>query len=204
MWENNNADYSELLLDYCSSTNGKSLTASYLRNFCAQKDFSKLLDVGGGNGYIASELSKDFTEVVVIEPNVFLADKIRNLDLLNVKIIQNNIENITLDEKFDIILLSYFLDTIPISKYRCIINKLNGLLSSNGKIVCVTYLDGCDWDVYVRGMSNLLGEVRRGGYNQILSSLKNIDWYPQVIQIFDSALFAQNYDDLHKVVRYFF
>ena len=86
----------------------------YVKKFLTKN--SKVLEIGSGNGETLIELEKLNFQTTGIEPDLKNVEHLRKI-LKKSKIIQSNIENLDIDEKFDFIWMSHVFEHLsdPIS-----------------------------------------------------------------------------------------
>ncbi len=178
--------------------NEKIELAHFIRDYAVQANIKKLLEIGMGTKPIFSEILADFVDkYTIVEkeivPNIRLAS--------NVTLIQKDFENVFIDSKFDLIILShviyYFSD---ISKT---INKAMHLLNQNGKAIFV-----------VNGMQNDYGRIKHAfadisrikftfTYERLheVLQLQNLDFEEYTIQ---TSIQFDSYQDLYERLRLFF
>ena len=99
---------------------------------------SNVLIVGGGTGWILSEISKihasglTITYVEISHKMIVLAKK---YDVKNNKVFFENkaVEDFTSDEKYDVIFTAFLFDNFRSEKITTVFHQLNHVLKSNGK-----------------------------------------------------------------------
>lgn len=193
---------SELFQNYASHTNGKHLIAktiiksvSYLPN--------NILDIGAGNGAITEYLSKWAKEIVAIEPSASLAKEITNRNLSNVEVIQTRIQDVKINKPYDLILMSYFLDVIDQSAWLEILNTIHQKCP-NTPILCVTYLEGCPWDIFSQLIKKKIGTKRTGGYTTIIPAIRNLGWDINMMKMINTKIYGQTTQELYKILEFFY
>jgi SAM-dependent methyltransferase len=119
----------------------KSKTRSELNkviSYCVNK--RRALDLGCGTGANSIYLAKQGFDVIFIELNQNLIDKFRNnlkkeSISQKIKILNKDIENFPLTDKYDLILASFVLHFFRIKTVRKIVGRLKRALNSNGVIM---------------------------------------------------------------------
>lgn len=195
--------YSELFKNYVSNTNGKNLIANNIATLLLKEGYSNCLDIGGGNGKIAITLGKHLDKIVIVEPNKRLISDIKINKIANIQIVNKKIENYIPSQLFDVVLMSYFLDSFDTGHIKYLLNKIFPSIKKGGKIIGVTYLDGCDWDSFSCFVSKKLGIKRTGGLSRLLTKLRTIGLNLRVLKIVDTKIFGKNLDDLYKNLSFF-
>jgi len=98
---------------------------------------SRVLIVGGGTGWILSELSKIYEkgiEITYIEKSakMIALSKQKNIQHNSVEFINAGIEEFPTGKKFDIIFTAFLFDNFLPEKIEFVFSKLNQLLKPNG------------------------------------------------------------------------
>ena len=98
---------------------------------------SKVLIVGGGTGWILSELSKMYEkgiEIMYVEKSakMIALSKQKNIQHNSVEFINAGIEEFPTGKKFDIIFTAFLFDNFLPEKIEFVFSKLNQLLKPNG------------------------------------------------------------------------
>ena len=98
---------------------------------------SRVLIVGGGTGWILSELSKMYEkeiEITYVEKSakMIALSKQKNIQHNSVEFINAGIEEFPTGKKFDIIFTAFLFDNFLPEKIEFVFSKLNQLLKPNG------------------------------------------------------------------------
>ena len=98
---------------------------------------SKVLIVGGGTGWILSELSKMYEkgiEITYVEKSakMIALSKQKNIQHNSVEFINAGIEEFLTGKKFDVIFTAFLFDNFLPEKIEFVFSKLNQLLKPNG------------------------------------------------------------------------
>lgn len=105
------------------------------KNIPLDKD-ANFLDIGGGSGFLAREISKKVKRTVLIEPNKFFCEKLLNNN--KIEIINEKWEDVELKEGFDFILAAYVVTYFPKKEINSLIKKMYNLLSPGGCILILS------------------------------------------------------------------
>lgn len=194
----------DLFIKYTDNTNGKLILSNYLKNELGKYNFTSLLDVGAGEGEFAVCLSSVFQSVVAIEPNLEFAQKIKGKNVKNLTVVEDTIQNYAADSRFDVILLSYFLDLFQEQDIEMIMRKIAGLRSTKGMILGISYLPGCDWDNYAHRVIRDLNTGRKGGIDRIFAKLEKLNYYCSIKGIIDTEIYGTTLSDLYYNLSFFF
>ncbi len=139
------------------------------------KDDSKILDYGCGTGLVAFSLSNETNEVIGMDNSSGMVEqfnkKAKELDFLNIKAIQHNIDNEDLTQnEFDLIITSMSLHHIK--NANIFIEKAYKALKNDG-FLCINDLDKEDGTFHKK--HNNEGVYHFGfDKNELENSLKNL------------------------------
>jgi SAM-dependent methyltransferase len=200
----NNQAYTDLFNQYLSHTDGKDLVADNLARLYRSKSSGTVLDIGAGKGDIAIPLAQVFHQVVAVEPEERFTQVIRAANLPNLIVYESKIEEFWQAGKYDLILMSYLLDSMSSETISVVMNQVESMKAPGGKIVAVTYLEGCNWDVFTHFIANQLGTRRNGGFSRLFSELKTIGWYIHIQKILETHIYGSNLDELYGNLSFFY
>lgn len=205
-------NYSSCFTQYADNTNGKKLLSAKLKEYLSNYIGGDLLDVGAGDGQITASLAPSFSKVVAVEPKPELASLIPNER--NINVIQDKIENYISRKGYDVILMSYFLDSFTTEDIHFILRKLRLLKKSSGIMIGATYSSNCEWDQFTERVASDLGIKRKGGYERvhlkitayeeftcrIVDEVKSYIWGDNIQNLYDnlSFFFKSNIQEYHK------
>jgi ubiquinone/menaquinone biosynthesis C-methylase UbiE len=120
---------------FLSWTNEKQRIAQEVLKIVGNKKES-LLDIGAGDGTITKMVSDKFNYVTAIEPaNLLFEDLKKKCDSSKYTLIKSNFESTELNQKFDVILMSYSLQFIK--NYSQEIFRLKDILKDSGLLIVV-------------------------------------------------------------------
>lgn len=153
-------NYSRCFTQYAENTNGKKLLSVKLKEYLSSYIGGDLLDVGAGDGQITVSLAPSFSKVIAVEPKPELASLIPNER--NINVIQDKIENYNSRKGYDVILMSYFLDSFTAEDIHFILRKLRLLKKASGIMIGTTYSSNCKWDQFTERVASDLGIKRKG------------------------------------------
>lgn len=96
-------------------------------DFCK---ISSVLEIGCGMGFLLNELRRDAERVVGIEPDPVAVSYAR--ERFKIEIIRQRFEEYSSDEKFDLVIISHFLEhvTHPVK----VVDKIRNMLNEKGEI----------------------------------------------------------------------
>lgn len=159
-------NYEDWFIQYANSTDGKTFLGMNLKEYLQKYSHGCLLDVGAGDGQITRILAPIFDRVTAVEPQEKLASMIRQDK--DIEVVESYIQDFRTDCKYDVILMSYFLDSLDSSlEAEEILNLLFHMKKDNGIVVGTTYTSNCNWNTFTEIVANELKLKRKGGYEQI-------------------------------------
>lgn len=194
--------YEDIFSMYAKNTNGKRIIGECLLGIFDTEKFRSCLDVGGGRGEIALMLSSKLNRVVVIEKIEEFCREIIEKSNNNIDVVCGDFQKFV-DEStgFDVCIMSYFLDSYSPVKVDKFIKHAAGF---SDRILGVTYLDGCQWDMFTNQVSKTLNFPRGGGFSRILSKLRRYNYDAKILSICSTCVFGDNVDDLYRNLSFFF
>jgi 2-polyprenyl-3-methyl-5-hydroxy-6-metoxy-1,4-benzoquinol methylase len=117
---------------YTTFTNSKTIEYSY-SIFSRFIKGGRILELGPAEGLMTKHLVEIDPNLTVIEGSKVFADSLKK-NFGTIKIINKLFEEVTLNEKFDVIILGHVLEHVENPKL--ILDIVKGWLSENGRIMC--------------------------------------------------------------------
>ncbi len=117
---------------YTTFTNSKTIEYSY-SIFSRFIKGGRILELGPAEGLMTKHLVKIDPNLTVIEGSKVFADSLKK-NFGTIKIINKLFEAVTLNEKFDVIILGHVLEHVENPKL--VLEIVKGWLSENGRIMC--------------------------------------------------------------------
>lgn len=204
-------DYARLFKIYTTHANGKELVGQALGALVggmhsrSTTEKPRVLDVGAGNGDITKLILPEAGFLQVVEPNPKFADSLTAVRQSDYAYSPTSIQDYT-DQNgpYDVIILSYFLELIDQSEWRVVLNKLHSLLTPDGKIIGVTYLDGCAWDSFAALVEHYDDSHRKGGTGYNAQTLRQAGFNFSNLQTVRTELWGSSVDNLYDNLEFFF
>ncbi len=188
---------------YTENTNGKDIVGNCLVNIIKKAEYKSCLDIGAGRGEIATVLAPALERIVMVEPCNRYIQEMKNGKHENIEIAEKRIEDYHTREQYDLILMSYFLDSFDEQRIRYYLELAWPMLEENGKLVGVTYLDGCDWDAFIHHIAQRLTIDRTGGFSRLLERLRKRGWNMLILEIVDTEIRGDNLGGLYENLAFF-
>lgn len=202
---NENDIYQHSFNLYTKHSNAKRKIANAVIDFMESHNLSSVMDVGAGNGALTRELLRFADKVYAVEPNELFWPALQALHSAGLRFVGSRAEDLAAAEsdRFDLVLMSYLLDSVPAERVAAICDKVETYLDDNGALLGVTYVDGCPWDTYMLAVESIFGTRRsRGGLSRMYPVLRDLGytienvaivrteiWADSLRQLFDSTVF---------------
>ncbi len=194
--------FADLFELYSLHTNGKEKVAEAIISIAQEINARLLLDLGAGDGRLTRLLSSAFRSTIAVEKHP--AFQIKLAAITGVTVIAATIADYIPERSFDIALLSYSLSGVPLSELSKFLDRLNAYRSHRGKILFVTYRDGCPWDLFAEEIYQLLGIGRTGGLERHMNQLSNVGCSTESLQVIESRIWGESMQDLAANLGFFF
>ena len=197
--------YSDLFNRYTQHHTGRQsigtglldLLKNYKANGCA-------IDIGAGNGDITCYLADLFYRVDAIERRDELANDIRAKKRNNINVISCDIFDYFIDKRYDLVLMSYLLDSIEsIATYK-LMSIVDELATPDGIVLGVTYLPDCAWYEFSSAICNELNIRQKGGMNNVFERLTDANYQCNIVKTIDSFIWGNSIDDLFQNLSFFY
>ncbi len=189
---------------YLNNTDGKKLTGTALLEELAPYKNGLLLDVGAGRGELSTCLAPFFKRVVSVEPKGPLAKIIRDHFVDNIEVAESTIQDFQCGDLFDVVLLSYFLDSFSVEETNTVMKKITGLKKPDGTMLGVTYYPNCSWDRYTQAVCEDLGIERKGGFHRVSSRLERLNYSCKIRRTVQTGIYGKSPEDLYYNLSFFF
>lgn len=131
-----------------------------IKELTSSNSIDSALDIGCGYGRFIEELNKfnDFKRIIGVEQQSVVYKEIINKFKENqkVRIVNDNIFNLNLEEKVDVVLLNYILFYFSYNEKIKLLTKIKSLLKENGCIIICQYYS--DFEKQQKAIAKLKGE----------------------------------------------
>ncbi|MDD4477357.1 MAG: methyltransferase domain-containing protein [Patescibacteria group bacterium] len=121
---------------FLKNTNEKTIILKFINKNVKLDKKNSFLDIGGGDGTLASVIAYKVKDATIIEPNYFFVKKIKKIK--NINVINDRWENVDLKKKFDFILAAYVVTYFSETKRKLLIKKMYKALNVGGKIIILS------------------------------------------------------------------
>ena len=200
--------YSDLFSMYANHHTSKQSIGNKLvdllkSNVNGGKDIA--IDIGAGNGEITNYLADIFYRVDAVERSIELANTIRKKKRANINVITSDILNYTANEKYNLVLMSYLLDSYYESiKTVEIMTIVDKLVANDGVVLGVTYLHDCAWDKFSEIVCNELDKPRKGGMKNVEGRLNKVGYKCHILKTVDSYIWGNTLEELFLNLSFFY
>lgn len=198
--------YADLFEKYVQAADGKKLIGNALAEIASAYPDAHVLDVGAGSGEITGIVASAAGRVDAVDPNRYMVADLKKLSqrCANVSPIEGRLQDFSPSEHYDLIILSYVLESIGGNDVQEHAKRLHGYLRPGGRMVGVTFLDGCDWDAYSASVESLVPYKRTGGTGRVFNHLRQSGLNTRIIRIVDTHIFAPSLDELYLTLGFFY
>jgi len=187
---------------YTAKTDGKQKVAEAVIEIAANIGTDSILDLGAGDGRLTALLASSFSRVVAVEKNAKYEAALSAIDGVDVHI--KAMQEFNTAEKFGIILMSYSLSGVPANQYSDFMESLTKRLAPGGKILFVTYADGCPWDEFAEFVCSDLGIERTGGTTLHNMELQRVGLSTELLRPVETVIWGDDLKDLAETLTFFF
>jgi len=198
--------YTELFNRYTRYHTGRQSIGNGLIDLLKNNETKSIaVDIGAGNGDITCYLADLFYRVDAIERREDLANSISNKKKDNINVIVSDIFDYSIDTKYDLVLMSYLLDSfddlISINQLMSIVKKL---ITSDGIILGVTYLPDCAWNEFSAIVCSELSIRQKGGITNVSELLTAANCQCHILKTIESYIWGNSIDDLFLNLSFFY
>lgn len=185
---------------FLKNTDEKTVIKKFIKQNIPLNKGYIFLDIGGGSGFLAKEISKKVKRTVLIEPNKFFCEKLSNDK--KIKVINKKWEDVELKEKFDFILAAYVVTYFPKKEINSLIKKMYNLLSPGGCILILS-VDSKkgSWRKIHTYFYKLIGIVHESSDSLLNSVLKKYNFSSKS---FITHIYAKDNEEMLKILTFDF
>jgi hypothetical protein len=187
---------------YSSRTDGKEIIAEEVKRLTALGRRDTLLDIGAGDGRLTRLIAPHFHSVLAIEKNSAFSEQLARIP--NAEPVFVPIQDFTPPRLWDIALLSYSLSGIPPEQLGTTLSRLFEHRRAGGRMLVVTYQDGCGWDQFAGGVYSALGIARSGGVHRHSEELVSAGFRVTPISALNTHIWAPSERELLQTLGFFF
>lgn len=181
-------------------TGEKSIIEKFVMDNIELNEEIRFLDIGAGDGSLASAISKKVKSTVAIEPNQSFYKLL--LKQKGVRILNKTWEKVNLNELFDFILAAYVVTYFPKTKRKQLIKKMYNMLNPGGRILILSVdAKRGSW----RKIHTYFYKLINYDHYSSDSELKQImQEYRAVSKSFKTQVISKNSDEMLKILGFDF
>ncbi len=195
-------NYSSSFEKFTASTDAKESIAAILIDLAKETGAESLLDLGAGDGVLTGYLSSYFREITAVDKKPEFVKRLA--DIPKVQAQESQIEDYEPTRTYDMILLSYSFTGIPVDKIADTLKRLTNAKSEDGRIIVVTFQDGCDWDLFSSHVYSQIGIARSGGSNLHEKLIQKAGFQPSLVDSTKTYMWGDSLSDLAEMMSFFF
>lgn len=198
--------YANLFERYVRAADGKQVVGRALAKLLAGIPNAQVLDMGAGRGEITEIMASRAQRVDAVEPNEHLIIELKKIvdRKPNIHAISGSLEEFSTNRRYDLIVLSYVLESIRSDEAMRHMRRLFELLRPGGRVVGVTFLDGCDWDAYSAAVERLVHYGRAGGTGRVFDRLRDAGINARLIETLNTHIAAATPEELYQALGFFY
>ncbi len=164
------------------------------------------LDMGAGRGEIAEIIASASGRVEAVDPDAHMVSELRRLSRRQPRVIavRDSLQTFSTESRYDLVVLAYVLESIDGHDVPRHVERLLGLLRPGGRVVGVTYLDGCDWDAYSSAVEHVVPYGRTGGTGKVFGRLRRAGLNARILRILDTHISDSTVEALYLTLGFFY
>ncbi len=196
----NDSTYKKSFGLFLRRTDEKSIIEKFVMDNIEINNKTRFLDIGAGDGSLASTISKKVKSTVAIEPNQSFYKLL--LKQKRVRALNKTWEDFNLNELFDFILTAYVVTYFPKTKRKQLIKKIYNTLHPGGKILILSVdAKKGSW----RKIHTYFYKLINYDHYSSDSELKKImQEYKAVSKSFKTHVISKNSDEMLKILGFDF
>lgn len=194
--------FGELFELYSANTDGKEKVAEYVNSLGEARPGALLVDFGAGDGRLTRRLLRGFSNIIAVEKEESFHPSLAAIP--GVKVVASRIEDFTPPRPYDVGLLSYSLSGIPKPRFYTAVKRFLDLRREGGQLLFVTFVDGCDWDLFADGIAKHLNAPRRSGLAQHREELESFGFRTRIATTVATSIWGEDSDALYRNLGFFF
>jgi SAM-dependent methyltransferase len=166
----------------------------------------RVLDMGAGRGDISAILAETADVVDAVEPNRHHLRDLRSLADSNprIRVAEGSIQDFRTDARYDLIALVYVVESIADSDLARHVERLLDLRKPGGRVVGVTYLDGCALDAFSSAVQHVIPFGRTDAVSRVFPRLRAGGLNVHNLDVVRSEFRASSVDELFDVLSFFY
>ncbi len=196
----NDSIYKKSFKLFLRRTNEKSVIKKFIINNIKLNKKMNFLDIGAGDGFLASIISKKVKSTLVVEPNQNFYELL--LKQKKFKVLNKMWENVHLNESFDFVLVAYVVTSFSRIKRKQLIKKMYNMLNPGGNILILSVdAKKGSWRKIHTYFYKLINHTHYSSDNELKQIMRE---YGAVSKTFKTCVIAKNLDEMLEILRFDF
>lgn len=196
----NNKIYKKSFDLFLNRTDEKSIIKKFIHDNIPIHKKMNFLDIGGGDGSLASIISKQVKTTYIVEPNKYFYKQL--LKQKKNKILNKRWEDVFLNKKFDFILAAYVVTYFPQIKRDYLIKKMYDLLQPGGYILILSVdAKKGSWRKIHTYFYKLIKFEHKSSDNFLKKSMRK---YKAISKSFKTRIIAKNTNEMLDILKFDF
>jgi len=196
----NDSIYKKSFELFLRRTDEKFVIEKFIINNIKLNKKTKFLDIGAGDGSLASIISKKVKSTLVVEPNQsFYKQLIKHK---KIRVLNRIWEEVYLNESFDFILVAYVVTYFPKTQRERLIKKMYSMLNPDGNILILSIdAQKGSWRKIHTYFYKLINHKHHSSDNELKQIIRK---YRAVLKSFKTHVIAKNPDEMLEILRFDF
>lgn len=207
-------EYANIFDWYTDHSNHENMISDNIIEIIKNKENNYLLDIGAGNGYITTKISKYFKHTTILEPN--LKHKI-NYDAIDNKEVHHNFfSDFETKDKYNLILCSHVLYYIDVEEWNDFFTKILKMLNSGGICIVIFVSDRGEYSDFLRELNENyknstaiikvlnglnLRYLQKEFSTELKSTMDEENKFEQLIRLFALGCLDEKYCEYDEITR---
>lgn len=196
----NDSLYKKSFKLFLKRTDEKSVVEKFIIDNIKLNKKTNFLDIGAGDGSLASIISKKVKSTLVIEPNQSFYKLL--LKQKRIRVLNKTWEEVNLDESFDFILAAYVVTYFPKTKRKQLIKKMYNMLNPGGNILILSVdAKKGSWRKIHTYFYKLISHAHHSSDNELRQIMRE---YGTALKSFKTRVISKNSDEMLEILGFDF
>jgi cyclopropane fatty-acyl-phospholipid synthase-like methyltransferase len=196
----NDSIYKKSFKLFLRKTDEKSVIKKFIIDNISLNKKTNFLDIGAGDGSLASIISRKVKSTLVVEPNQgFYKQLIKHK---KIRVLNKIWEEVHLNESFDFILAAYVVTYFSKTQREQLIKKMYNMLNSDGSILILSVdAQKGSWRKIHTYFYKLINHKHHSSDNELKRIMRK---YGAVLKSFKTHVIAKNSDEMLEILGFDF
>lgn len=196
----NDSIYKKSFKLFLRRTDEKSVIERFIINNIKLNKKMNFLDIGTGDGFLTSIISKKVKSTLAIEPNQSFYKLL--LKQKKIRVLNKTWEEVHLNELFDLILAAYVVTYFPKTQRKQLIKKMYSMLNPGGNILILSVdAKKGSWRKIHTYFYKLINHVHYSSDNELKQIMRK---YEAILKSFKTHVIAKNSDEMLEILGFDF